>query len=159
MKQTHWFYERAQGDPDPRPLTMRSLMNQDVKTLTAGQLVGDAIKLILEHQIRHVPIVSGPDRKLAGLVTESDLLRKVLHGRTMSTEEQYHAFLDVMLPLEDLMVKDVITLPPEAGVAEAVSLFLVRKIRCVPIVDRHRTLLGIVTETDLMKLLEHMVKG
>jgi CBS-domain-containing membrane protein len=158
MKGRYWFYERAEGDPDPRPLTLRSLMSTDVKTLTADQLVGDAIKLIIEHGIRHIPIVSRPEHSLIGLVTQTDLLRKVMHGRTMTNEEQYHAFLDTMLPLEDVMVRDVITLPPEAKVREAVSLFLLRKIRCVPVVDSRRAVLGIVTETDLMKLLEHMVK-
>lgn len=158
MSQKHWFYERGEGDPDPRPLTVRSLMTRDVKTLTQDQLAGDAMHLIVEGQIRHIPIVDGANHKLVGLVTETDLLRKVLHGRAMNPQETYHQFLDAMLPVEDLMVKDVITLPPDAKVAEAASLFLKKQIRCVPVVDEKGKLLGIVTATDLMKLLEHMVK-
>jgi len=158
MSQKYWFYERGAGDPDARPLTVRSLMTTDVKTLSKDQLVGDAMHLIVEEHIRHIPIVDGPDNRLVGLLTEIDLLRKVLHGRTINPQEAYHQFLDAMLPVEDVMVKDVLTLPPEAKVAEAAALFLERKIRCVPVVDSNRKLLGIVTETDLMKLLEHMVK-
>ncbi len=82
----------------------------------------------------------------------------MLHGRTLSKDEEYHAFLDSMLPLADIMVTDVATLPPEAKVVEAVRLFLERRIRCVPVVDEQRRVLGIVTESDLMHLLEHMVR-
>jgi CBS domain-containing protein len=159
MKGSSWFYERGEGDADPRPLTLRSLMTANVQTLNPEQLVGDAIRLIVEHDIRHVPIVRGAELELVGLVSETDILRKVMHGRTMSNDEEYHAFLDAMLPLEEVMVKEVATLPPEAKVAEAVALFLQRKIRCVPVVNERRRLLGIVTETDLMMLLEHMVRG
>ena len=159
MKGTAWFYERGEGDPDPRPLTVGTLMTTHVQTLTSDQLVGDAIRLFVDHGIRHIPVVSGPEQQLAGIVTENDILRKVLHGRTMSADEEYHAFLDAMLPLEEVMVKEVATLPPSAKVVEAVSLFLEHKFRCVPIVDERRRLMGIVTETDLMKLLEHMVRG
>jgi len=65
----------------------------------------------------------------------------------------------MMLPLKEVMVRAVLTLPPEATVAEAVTLFLRHKIRCAPVVDDQERLLGIVTETDLMRLMEHMVAG
>ena len=157
MKGRNWFFERGEGDAAPQPLTLRALMTESVATLTSDQLVGDAIRLIVDRGIRHIPVVDAKDGKLAGLVTETDLLRKVLHGRTLTREEQYHAFLDAMLPVEEIMVRNVITLRPEANVADAVRLFLHEKIRCVPIVDAGGRLAGIVTESDLMKLLEHMM--
>jgi len=157
MKGKNWFYERGAGDPKPRALSLRSLMTSDLETLSTEQLVGEAIRLVVERGIRHIPIVDPKSGRLAGLVTESDLLRKVLHGRTMNPEEQYHAFLDAMLPVEDIMVRNVKTLPPDAGVEEAVRLFLRERIRCVPLIEPDGRLVGIVTESDLMKLLEHMV--
>jgi CBS domain-containing protein len=157
MKGRNWFYERGEGDTPRRPLTLRGLMTSELETLSTEHLVGDAIRLVVDRGIRHIPVVNASDGKLAGLVTESDLLRKVMHGRTMNPEEQYHAFLDAMLPIEDIMVRDVKTLAPEANIAEAVKLFLHDKIRCVLIVEAGGKLAGIVTESDLMKLLEHMV--
>jgi len=106
--------------------------------------------------VRHIPIVK--DDRLAGLVTETDVLRQVLHGRSMTGDERYHATLDVMLPLEAVMVRDIATLPPEAPVEAAVTLFLQRKVRCAPILGADGKLLGIVTEADLMRLLQHMVE-
>ena len=155
MKQQRWFYERGEGDAAPRPLTVRALMTVSPATLAPDDLVLDAMRMMRERGVRHIPIVK--DDRLAGLVTETDVLRQVLHGKSMTGEERYHATLDVMLPLEAVMVREVDTLSPEAPVEQAVSLFLQRKIRCAPILAENGELVGIVTESDLMRLLQHMV--
>ena len=152
----YWFYERGEGDPDPAPLTMKSLMVSNPAALRPTDLVMDAIKLFKEREIRHVPIV-GDERKVVGMLTETDILRNVLHGRTMTRDEEYHATMDMLLPIGEVMVREVATLPPDAKVAEAVEIFLKRKVRCIPIVDGDRALVGIVTETDLLHLFQHMI--
>jgi CBS domain-containing protein len=157
MKQHHWFYERGEGETDLRPLTVRSLMSPSPATLAPDDMVLDAMRVMRERGVRHIPIV-GKDGRLVGLVTEIDILRKVLHGKAMTGEEKYHATLDTMLPLEDVMVREVATLRPAESIAAAVALFLDRKIRCAPIVDDAGMLQGIVTESDLMLLLKHMVE-
>ncbi len=159
MARNYWFYERREGDPEVRPLTMRALMNLDVVYLKDNDLVLDAMRVMREKKVRHVPIVSKREGRLVGLVTETDILKNVLHGKRLTREEEYHATLDVMLELKHIMVTEVTTLSPEAPVEDAVALFLNRRIRSVPIVDEHNELVGIVTETDLMKLLKHVVEN
>jgi acetoin utilization protein AcuB len=155
MKQHRWFYRRDAGEAVP--LTVRDVMTPHPATLTPVDLVLDAMRLMREKEIRHVPIVAGSPPTLAGLVTETDVLRQVLHGRAMTGEEKYHATLDVMLPLERIMVRDVATLGPDDPVESAVRLFVERKIRCAPVVGADGAVAGIVTEADLMLLLQRMV--
>lgn len=154
----YWFYERGQGNSEVRPLTARSLMTPNPETLKPADLVMDAMKLIQENQIRHIPIVSEKDGRLAGLVTQTDILQNVLHGKTMTPDEQYHATLDMLLPLEEIMTKEVYSLGPDAPVTDAIDLLLKKKIRCIPIIDPEGRVSGIVTETDLMALLEHVIE-
>ncbi len=158
MTEQFWFYERGEGESESRPLTMKSLMSTHPLVLHPDQVVLDAITLMRERDVRHIPIVTRDGGRLVGLITEVDILRNVLHGKKMTKEENYHSTLDVMLPLEEAMVTGLETLPPDAPVGDAIALFLEHKIRCVPIVDARQRLLGIVTETDLMKLLRHMVR-
>lgn len=158
MAKNYWFYERREGDPEVRPLTVRALMHLEPFTLRDNDLVLDAMNLMKDKQVRHIPIVAEDTGRLVGLITETDILNNVLHGRKMTSEEQYHATLDVMLQLKEVMVSDVKTLDPDAPVADAVALFLQHKIRCSPVVDGERKVLGIVTEMDLMKLLNHIVE-
>lgn len=139
-------------------MTTRSLMTTNPATLNPKDLIMDAMKIIQEKRIRHIPIVSEKDGRLAGLVTETDILQNVFHGKTMTPDEQYHATLDMLLPLEEIMIREVYSLGPDAPVADAIDLLLKKKIRCIPIIDPEGRLSGIVTETDLMALLEHVVE-
>jgi CBS domain-containing protein len=50
------------------------------------------------------------------------------------------------------MVKNIITVSPEADIKEAVGLMVKHKIGCVPVV-RGGELLGLITETDILMLL------
>ena len=160
MTRTYAFYERnggVHGAETMRPLSMTSLMSKHPLSLTSEDRILDAMNLMREREVRHIPIVDPVSGKLEGLVTELDLLRNVLHGRTLTPAESYHASLDVMLPLSEVMVRQVRTVRVDAPVMEVVGLFLEHKIRCAPVVDGNGRLEGIVTETDLMRLLAHMV--
>jgi CBS domain-containing protein len=157
MKQRQFFLERGAGNTRLQPLTVRALMTPSPATLAPNDLVLDAMRLMRERGVRHIPIV-GPGGKLKGLVTETDILRRVLHGTDMTQDEKYHATMDVMLPLEQIMVRDVATLRAGDPVERAVGLFLERKIRSAPILDDAGKVEGIVTETDLVHLLKHMVE-
>ena len=154
----YWFYERGEGNSPVKPLTLTALMTTHPMLLKPTDLIMDAMKIIQEQHIRHIPIVSEDDGRLVGLVTETDILRNVLHGKSMTPDEQYHATLDMLLPLERIMVRDLFTLPADAPVAEAVAAVIQRRIRCIPVIDGKSQVVGIVTETDLMQLLEHIVE-
>ena len=51
----------------------------------------------------------------------------------------------------DVMTRNVISVPPDATVAEAVELMLERGISGLLVVDAAGTLAGIVTEGDLLR--------
>lgn len=54
----------------------------------------------------------------------------------------------------DLMTADVITVSPDASVAEVARLLTSNRISAVPVIDKDRRVLGIVTEGDLMRRVE-----
>ena len=54
----------------------------------------------------------------------------------------------------DLMVRDVITVEPEADVAHAVDLLVHNDVSALPVVDGEGNLVGILSEADLMRRVE-----
>ena len=56
-----------------------------------------------------------------------------------------------MLTAKDIMTKDVITVRPEATVEELARLLMEHKISGVPVVNEKNTIVGIVTENDLIR--------
>ena len=55
-----------------------------------------------------------------------------------------------MLTAKDIMTKDVITVTPDLSVKELAALLLSHRIGGAPVVDADQTLLGVVTESDLI---------
>ncbi len=51
---------------------------------------------------------------------------------------------------KDVMTKDVISVDPEATVQEIARLLLTRRISAVPVINSQQTLVGIVSEGDLV---------
>jgi CBS domain-containing protein len=54
----------------------------------------------------------------------------------------------------DVMVRDVITIGPDASVAEAAKLMAENDVSALPVVDDRKQLIGIISEADLMRRAE-----
>jgi CBS domain-containing protein len=54
----------------------------------------------------------------------------------------------------DIMVTKVITVGPQASVRDVAKLLLTNRISAIPVVDEHGTLIGIISEGDLVRRAE-----
>lgn len=124
-------------------MIVEEIMQLDVYSLTPQHTVGDAVKLMREKRIRHLPIVNEENHVL-GIVTDHDI--KISLPAHILEEEQtdiYHS------PLETIMVKNPIIAHPLDFVEEIAILLYEHKISCVPIVSGGE-LVGIITTTDVL---------
>lgn len=58
-----------------------------------------------------------------------------------------------MLKAKDIMTKEVVVVWPETSVKEALELMLAHSISGIPVVNKQMSLVGIITEKDLLGLL------
>lgn len=123
-------------------LTVRDLMSRTVVTLAEDENLAVGDDLLKRHHIRHLPVVR--DGKLVGLVSHRDLIRALARQAGSRTHNPIWA--------RDVMTRDVETLSPESSVREAVDKLLDRKFGCLPVVEDDGRLVGIITETDLVRL-------
>ena len=56
------------------------------------------------------------------------------------------------------MHRDVVTVSPDLGVAQAASILLENKYGCLPVVDGEGVLVGIVTEADFLRLTVRLLR-
>lgn len=125
-------------------------MTQDVICLSSDDRLAQAWDTMERFRIRHLPVFEGD--VLVGIVSDRDLL---LHGSPGA---------DGALALPDRAVGEVmtpvpITCRPTATVAEVADLMLTHRIDCVPVCSDPRTLVGLVTSTDLVRLLREQEPG
>lgn len=136
-------------------MQVQEVMVRDVATLDVDDELSLANDIMKLGRIRHLPVVSG--KKLVGILSERDLFRssllEALGHEPAKTREVMKA-----VRIQDIMVKTVITIGPEAHIREAVKLMLTHKIGCVPVVAGGE-LLGLITETDILRLYLEQLSG
>jgi acetoin utilization protein AcuB len=104
-----------------------------------------AMGLMQKHRIRRIPVLDAGGA-LAGIVAERDLLMAADH------------YLSSPVDVAQVMTRQVVTVGDETPVVDAATLMIERKIGGLPVVDTSGKLLGIITETDLFKVLASILK-
>lgn len=119
---------------------------RDVKTIEEDEPVVKAADLMCQHNIGCLVVVK--EGRPVGIVTERDLLRKVL---VPCLDPRATKVLRVMS-------KPLITGDPDMDVVYAAKFMISRDIKRLPIVEGGR-LVGIVTLTDLLRAMPGLVKA
>ena len=110
----------------------------------------DAHKLMRENNIRRVPVVKGG--KVVRIVTRSDIREAEPSDATTLNVWEVH-YLLAKLEVRDIMSKDVVTLHEDDTIKKAAQLMNSKKIGGLPVVDDHNRLIGIITESDVFRIL------
>ena len=110
------------------------LMTPDPQVLGPTDSVGMAARLMEGASIRHLPIIDDGGR-IVGVVSQRDLL-------TASDGERR---------VGEVMSREVVTAAAETPAHAVATLMLHHKIGCVPVVDHRGLLVGIVTDSDMVR--------
>jgi CBS domain-containing protein len=130
-------------------MPIRVYMQYAPLTGRPDDLVSQAQHRMHSADVRHLPIVAA-DGKLLGLLSDRDL--RQAGASTLPPLSRYEAPLRLMtLLVKDLMRTDVTTVGGETVLADAGQLLLEHKIGCLPVLHDDRTLVGMVTVTDLLR--------
>jgi acetoin utilization protein AcuB len=124
-------------------------MTQDVVTATSRTTLPQARRLMEENGIRHLPVVD--DGRLVGIVTWGDIREASASDATALSVYELRYLLDA-LTVGYIMTPHPITVTPQTTVARAAQILLEQKIGCLPVV-RHGKLVGIITESDIFRLV------
>tara|TARA_R110000868_G_scaffold373263_1_gene637189 strand:- start:610 stop:1026 length:417 start_codon:yes stop_codon:yes gene_type:complete len=122
------------------------IMTKNIIALTRADDLQRAEMLFNRHKIKHIPVVSG--ETVIGMLSFSDLL-KISYADVSEDEHNIDTVIYNMFTIEQVMVKDVVTISSETTIKEAAEILAEREFHALPVVDEG-TLIGIVTTTDLL---------
>ena len=123
-------------------MLVSKIMSDNPVTISPDKRVGQALKLMQKHSIRHLPVVK--DDRLVGWITSRDL-REVLLASMLEK-----------ITVEDVMLKSPITVTPDTKVEEAARLVYENKIGGMPVLDGGK-LVGVITLMDLISAFLSML--
>jgi len=123
-------------------------MQSRVVRVSADERLSTVEDIMTLGGVRHMPVVRGGE--LVGVVSERDLLRASLSSLSGFASEQRRAFLQAV-EIRRVMSSPAITVGPDEPVAVAARILAENKIGCLPVVDANGKLVGLVTETDVLR--------
>jgi CBS domain-containing protein len=124
------------------------IMRREFVSLQAGDRLDFVEDVMALGRIRHLPVLK--DGKLVGIVSQRDLLANSLSKALDFDAQDRRSFLK-SVDVSEAMTADVITVDERTEVDEAARLMIRHRIGCLPVVDAEGGLVGLVTETDLLR--------
>ena len=124
-------------------MKIQSLMIKNPITIGPNASVGESIELMKANSIRHLPVVTKGER-LVGFLTLADLKQGLIPSMLGDVS------------LDDLIIKDPITVNPDDDIEFAAKLIYNHKIGGMPVVEDGK-LVGIVTATDMLRTFIDMM--
>jgi acetoin utilization protein AcuB len=131
-------------------MLVKNWMTREVVTVDAGASMFEGIRLIKENDIHALPVLD--NGKLVGIVTDRDLKRASASDATTLDIHELHYLLD-KIKIRELMTKNPITVYADLTIEETAELLLAKKISGVPVVDHKGGLVGVITKTDLFRVI------
>jgi acetoin utilization protein AcuB len=124
-------------------------MSRPVISLSPETPVNEALAMFREEHIRRAPVMK--EGKLLGIVSERDLLNASPSPVTSLSIWELN-YLISKVTVKTVMSKKVVTVDQDTPIEEAARIMADKKIGGVPVVSAGKVV-GIITETDLFKIL------
>lgn len=132
-------------------MLVKNWMTTDVITLTHDRSMMKAAKLMKDNDISRLPIVDD-EGVLVGIVSDRDIKEaSPSKATTLDMHELYYLLSEIKV--KDIMTRKVITVSVEDTVEKAAVIMEDKKIGGIPVVDVNNKCVGIITNTDVFKVL------
>jgi CBS domain-containing protein len=116
------------------------VMTPDPVCCEPGDSIGFVAQIMKQEDVGSVPVVDAPEsRKLVGIVTDRDLVVKVLAGGRSADAAS----------VRDAMTTHPVSCRVDDDVEHAVTVMADRQVRRIPVVDADGRLAGIIAQADV----------
>ncbi|MDO9065168.1 MAG: HPP family protein [Sulfuricella sp.] len=148
-------YRRKMGE-----ITCGDIMSRDLISVGPETELEEVWALLRYHKVATVPVVD-PDRKLVGIITLVDFLKRADLKKYEDFEEKLvkvirgtpGAAAEKASKAKEIMVTSLVTVPETMHIVDLVPLLSNRGLHHIPIVDAEQRLAGMVTQSDLIAAL------
>jgi len=127
-------------------LYVTEVMTKNVTTCAPDTPIKDVIKILSRNRISSLIITE--NNEPVGIITERDLVAIM--------EEMLNDVALVQLPIVNFMTSPVLTVHGYNTFEEAVKFAINKNIRHLPVVDQNNKLIGLLTQTNMVKSLSYI---
>ena len=122
----------------------------------SSMTASEAQQVMAENGIRHLPVIDG-GKRLAGLLTRTSFSLKADALSSLNVWEISRYLGDLKVNQIMVRAKDLVTITPDRTAERAAAIMTEKKIGCLPVVDGDNSVIGIVTEVDLLRAFQELL--
>lgn len=127
------------------------IMTRNIISLPPSATLSEARTLMQRYHIRHLLVLE--NNQLVGLVSQRDILA----AQESSLEKGHNGQFLEHHYLSEVMITEVVTISPKAGIREAALHLQKHKYGCLPVIDKGKVV-GIVTDSDFVTVAIHLLE-
>ncbi|MFW5867884.1 MAG: DUF190 domain-containing protein [Armatimonadota bacterium] len=148
------FHERAAR------ICAEDIMTSPVRTVAADRTVSGAVRLMLTHHLKRLPVVD-QDGILVGVLARLDVFRAALRRPTKPTAASPSCRVEWegVPRVRDCMTRETGTVNPDSSINEVLRVLDEESVQRVAVVDRDHRLLGLLTDGDILAAIDHSPKN
>jgi acetoin utilization protein AcuB len=125
-------------------------MAKKVFSVTASTNIADAIRIMQEKKVKHLPVVDASN-KVVGILSDRDI-KEYTPSKVSSFDVHELNYILFTTKVKAIMKKKVFTTAAGAPIEEAAMIMYDNDIGCLPVVEKGR-LIGIISDRDLFRVL------
>lgn len=149
-------------------IQVKDIMTKRVISVFFNENITKVAHLLDEFQIHGVPVVD-KNNKIVGIITESDFFLKSLPGlhlpsyidfikkaeftKRLSKKQKQETNQLLEATAGDVMTIDCFCVEPTLEIKELASIFKNKHIYTIPVIDKDKVVVGVVTMADIIKLI------
>ena len=139
-------------------MKVRDIMAANVICISHKATLKDAHELMQTRGVRHLPVISENDGSLVGILTHKKIISAVIsminkYGTDALARKERGQLI------VELMETDFQKLTEDEPLKIVVEYFIDNKLGCLPVIDNHNKVIGIVTSSDFVKLCAQLLNN
>ena len=136
-------------------MLVQGWMTTDVITIDEDSSIMKASIIMKEKKVRCLPVVNRKG-ELVGIVSDRDL-KDAAPSKATTLDVYELNYLLSSIKIKDLMITNLAYVRPDETVEFAAILMLENKISSLPVINDQGRLIGIITQTDIFKVLIKLI--
>lgn len=152
---TNAYSEKYQGK-----YKVKDYMTNRVVTCRKSDSLKFALNMLNRNAVTRL-VVTDKDGNPEGIITTNTFLRHAMNfkkGSSKAKDSWPSIKWKINLPIEKLLTEDLLTINPEEDLAKAAHLMIDNIISGLPVVDKNKNLVGIVTKSDIVRAYTQVEK-
>ncbi len=155
------------------PIDFKSRISEqpgDIMTIASGEVITipptmsimEAVKTMLNHGFRRLPVADAGTNRLKGIVTSKDIVDFLGGGRrNLIVRNKFNGNLLAAInsSISEIMEENVVFLNVKDSLKDALNLMLNKNVGGIPIIDDEKRVKGIISERDFVFLISGIVTG